>query len=110
MAEAYVLALRALGVEPVVVGRGRERAERLRDRLGVEASWGGVGALAAVPTTAIVAVDPPQLAEVAVALLARGCRAVLVEKPGALVRADLELLRGGRVAVGLNRRFYPSVD
>ena len=110
MAEAYVLALRALGVEPAVVGRSRERAEALAAQLGVEVRWGGLEAVDAVPGTAIVAVDPQELAAVTSALLARGCRAVLVEKPGARVRGDLEKLRGARVAIGLNRRFYPSVD
>ena len=116
MAEAHVVALRALGVEPVVVGRGRERAEELAERIGVEASWGGLDAFSApMPDVAVIAVGPAELAGVASSLLERGCRAVLVEKPGALRSEDLERLHGrsrelgADVFVAYNRRFFPSV-
>jgi predicted dehydrogenase len=117
MGEAYVATLRALGVEPLVVGRSRERVESLGERLGVETRWGGLDAVEQdAPAVAIVAVGPKELPGVASALLERGCRRLLVEKPGALYREDLERLVGrageigAEVFVGYNRRFYPSVD
>jgi predicted dehydrogenase len=117
MGEAYVRALRVLGIEPLLVGRGRLRAEGLSERLGVETRWGGIDAVeATAPDVAIVAVGHRELSHVASALLERGCRRLLVEKPGGLDRAELERLRGdaeeadAEVFVAYNRRFYPSVD
>lgn len=120
MAAAYVDALRALGRlgETRIHGRGRGRAEALGAAAGVPATWGGTAALAELeaPTAAIVAVDHAELAEVTLALAARGCRAILLEKPGALSSGELERVRseaeraGATVHVAYNRRFYPSVD
>jgi predicted dehydrogenase len=118
MAEAHVSALVQAGYAPtriLVVGRERERVEALAARQGVEAAWGGVAALDRSAPVAIVAVTESALAPTASALVERGARRLLVEKPGALDPGDLEHLAeraqsvGAAVYVAYNRRFYRSV-
>ena len=102
-----------------VVGRSRAGAEKFTAAHGVGCQWGGTAALADVPLTpttpAIVAVSHLELAAVTLALLERGCRHILVEKPGALCSSVLEELagtaeqRGARIYIAFNRRFYPAV-
>jgi predicted dehydrogenase len=99
------------------VGRSPERAAAFAAALGVECRAGGIEALADadVPQTAIVATSHDQLAPVGAALLERGCRALLLEKPGALSSQELERLAdavevaGAQAFVAFNRRFYRSV-
>jgi predicted dehydrogenase len=114
--EAHVRALLALGIRPLLVGRSAERVEELAHRLGVDGVAGGVEAVPAdAPEAAVVAVGHRELAPVSLHLLDRGCRRLLVEKPGALHRADLERVAAtakagdAAVFVALNRRFYRSV-
>ncbi|MHC4815742.1 MAG: Gfo/Idh/MocA family oxidoreductase [Planctomycetota bacterium] len=117
--------LRALGhqgrtaPQVQVVGRSRAGAENFTAAHGVNCQWGGTAALADVPlsatTPAIVAVNHLELAPVTLALLERGCRHILVEKPGALYSSVLEQLagtaeqHGARIYIAFNRRFYPAV-
>lgn len=121
MAEEHLKALLQLGVPTraiAVASRGAERADALAGRYGVAACAGADAAalLASAPAAAVVAVSDAELAGVVLALLAGGCRRILVEKPGALRRADLERVAavaaaaGATVHVAYNRRFYPSVD
>ena len=119
MGEEHVKALLHTGLEPqrlLVLGRGRDRAEGLASRFGVRAIWGGVDALESSPALAIVAVGEEELPIVARALLDRGARRILVEKPGALHARGLDDLRAGAeragavAFVGYNRRFYPAVE
>jgi predicted dehydrogenase len=107
MAEEHIKALLRHGLEAdrvLVAARRPEAAAELAARHGVRAA-----ALdeASAPT-AIVAVSEDVLAPVASALLARGARRVLVEKPGSLEPGSLAGAEGD-VYVGYNRRFYPSV-
>jgi predicted dehydrogenase len=119
MGEAYAAALAHHGVADVeALGRGAERVEAFSRRTGLPATPGGTPALAELPAPerAIVAVGPEELAPVTRRLLARGCRSILVEKPGALSSVELRRLavdageRGADLFVAFNRRFYPSVD
>jgi predicted dehydrogenase len=113
MAEEHVRVLLAAGVSAdglLLVGRGRERAERLAERYGIHARWGGVETLREVPRTAIVAVPETELAGTIRVLLERGATHILVEKPGALSPRELEGVESDQVFVAYNRRFYPSVS
>jgi predicted dehydrogenase len=120
MGAEYVRALLAHGVsrdDLLVVGRDAARAAAFGAEHGVDARGGGVAALSGAWSggPAIVAVGHRELPGAAEALLGRGCKAILLEKPGALFRSRLEGLRsrvdaaGAQVFVAFNRRFYPSV-
>jgi predicted dehydrogenase len=117
MAGEYARVLRALDVPVVAVGRSPERAAAFAAAHGIECRPGGVAALAdgELPARAIVATSHDQLAPVGAELARRGCRTLLLEKPGALFSATLTQLaldveRAGATAfVGYNRRFYRSV-
>ena len=111
MAEAHARALVALGEEVVVSSRTHARAEALAARTGARASREPPGA-----ESAIVAVGVESLAEVTAALVDRGCRRILVEKPGALTSTALAALArhaaaaGAEIRVAYNRRFYAAVE
>lgn len=120
MAVDYARVLTALGVRPVVMGRGAASAAAFQDKTGIIAGTGPldgqVRALGAdLPKTAIVAVNAHQLAEVSAHLMQAGVARLLVEKPAAL---DLDEVRavqtaaaqaGAEVYVAYNRRFLASV-
>ena len=107
MAAEYLKVLRALGVPASVASRGEKRAKELAESFG--APWTAGGLPDAVPGKAIVAVSPQALAEVARELAARGCRSILLEKPGALSSTELAGLPAS-TTIAYNRRFYPSVE
>jgi predicted dehydrogenase len=112
MAREHVRAALALGLEPdriEILARREERARALAEEAGTRWRAGGVEALREPPAAAVVAVGVRELADVARALADLGCPFVLLEKPGALERAELDALTGPSVFVALNRRFYPSV-
>jgi len=121
MAVDYAKVLRALGVQPTVVGRGRESAEKFTAATGLGASHGGIEAWLAdpsnaLPTHAVVAVGERWIGATAKLLLQRGLRHVLLEKPGGHDAGDIRAVArltqetAAQVYVGYNRRFYASVD
>jgi predicted dehydrogenase len=116
MARAHAKVLQAMNVPFAVYGRGAESAKQFAAETGVEPRVGGVeAALTGVPARAIVAVDVPGLEETARALIRRGVREILVEKPAAMTPAGARVLAAeatrarARVFVAYNRRFYASV-
>ena len=116
MAIAYAAALKALGVQFHVWGRGSESARSFERATGIAARLGGLPDQLSPASTAIVAVGVQDLASVTIQLLERGCRRILVEKPGALDGAELarvslaaQRAASALVFVAYNRRFYPSV-
>jgi predicted dehydrogenase len=113
MAEEHLRALLAAGVAAdavLLIGRGRDRAERLAARYGIAARWGGFESLAQSPPNVVIAVPETELAAATRLLIERGARRVLVEKPGALSPTELDGIDADRVFVAYNRRFYPSVS
>ncbi len=118
MSAEYVKALKALGRPPAcVIGRDPARAAAFAEANGVDALGGGLTALSpvALGPVAIVAVSHDALSSVTRGLIDKGCRTILLEKPGALYYEDLQGLQahantaGARVFVAYNRRFYPTV-
>lgn len=119
MAQDYARVLAALGIRPLVAGRGPASAAAFETATGIRPGTGDLArqleALAARPAQAIVAVNAHSLAEVSTLLLGHGFRRLLVEKPGALDREELTRLcdvadrHGAEIMLGYNRRFMASV-
>lgn len=121
MAVEYAKVLRALGITPVIVGRGAPSAAKFRAETGLNVHAGGIEAwLAAndgkLPHHAIVAVGEKWVGAVASLLIDHGVKSLLVEKPGGFDAADIRAVHlnaqraGASLSVGYNRRFYASVS
>lgn len=117
MAQDYYRVLVELGIQPRVITRSTESAERFFVATGHVADDNGVDAALlkwGAPERAIVAVNVECLAEVAMQLIDAGTSRILLEKPGALDRYEISKLdkmarsRGAQVFIGYNRRFYES--
>lgn len=119
MAIEYAKVLRHLDHRLVVVGRGAESARRFGEAAGVTAGTGPLSEqlarLETVPRMAVVSVNAMYLADVTVELARLGVRRILVEKPAALDRAELDALldvvaeTSAEICIGYNRRFLESV-
>lgn len=118
MATDYYKVLNHLGANTTVVCRSVASAARFQSQTGFMARSGGLHAFLAeakdVAATAIVAVGVESLADTTRELLEAGVRRVLLEKPGALTRAELEALaldagvRQAEVVIAYNRRMYAA--
>lgn len=120
MAVDYAKTLKSLGISPITVGRGKASAQKFTTETGLPVVLGGIDAWLAdagnpLPESAVVAVGEKWLGVVARALLDRGIRHLLIEKPGGYDAEDIRLVGakahelGASVFVGYNRRFYASV-
>ena len=119
MAVAYAHALIDLDAEITVAGRGEESAADFARATKLRPMTGGIervlDRLENPPAVGIVAVPVSGLATAAKCLIEAGVRRILVEKPGALTRTELEELCaaseriGSTVLIAYNRRFYESV-
>ncbi len=119
MAMDYAKVLRALKQPFTAVGRGEKAVQIFEAKTGIIARSGGVQSflshLSTPPEQAIVAVGVEQLAPVTAALLEKGVRRILVEKPAGLTPGEIRDLAGltddrdAEVYVAYNRRFYGSV-
>lgn len=115
----YINVLKSLPVTFEVIGRSKERAKDLSDKVGVEIFSGGVegyfNQTDKVPDMAIVAVSIENLVTVTKELLNKGVKKILVEKPVSIYLDDIKNLesfskkQGAEIFVGFNRRFYSSV-
>lgn len=119
MASAYIRVLRALGIDPVVVGRSESSASRLRSKLHIRVQTGGLSKFldhAPAPERAILALPVEELAASAKLLALAGTKNILIEKPGALNTDELsELIAALSVThtkawVAYNRRFLESTQ
>lgn len=118
MAQAYAKVLQALEVPFTTLGRGEASARAFEQATGAKAGTGPLDrqldALARLPERAIVAVSAVELANTSHALIGRGVRALLIEKPAGLSGAEIGRLneaarQAGTVAyVAYNRRFYAA--
>lgn len=118
MAVEYVKVLSAMGIHPVVIGRGEESARNFESKTGVPVVTGGLEAFLPtnpeVPDAVINAVNVVDLANATASLLQYCQPKVLLEKPGALNSNELELLSGctgtENVYIAYNRRFFASTQ
>lgn len=118
MAQAYARVLADLRVDFMVVGRGETSASALREACGCHVITGGLDRFLALhpepAVAAIVATGVEQLGTATLALIGSGVRRILVEKPGGLHEAEIDmvaqavLLCDAQVYLGYNRRFYAS--
>ncbi len=119
MAGEYLPVLKSLGTEVAVVGNTAESVRRFNKETGIQAISGGIEAfLKGTETdnfeTAIVAVPILKLSETTDLLLNAGIKKILVEKPGAICRHELEKTsatakkKNAKVYIAYNRRFYSS--
>jgi predicted dehydrogenase len=117
MGRDYYKVLQALGEPVTVIGRGEKSAAEFESVTGQTVMRGALelhleelGA----PTQAIVAVGIDKLATVAAALINAGTKRILLEKPGALNRnelqrlAELAVTHNSTVLIGYNRRFHAA--
>jgi predicted dehydrogenase len=119
MGYEYAKVLLALDVEFIAVGRSQQSAEEFHSKTGVIAVQGGLGTYLdsqdEVPLRAIVTVNVEQLGPVMMALLNKGIKRILVEKPAGLNAAEIKEIAHlaketqAEVFVAYNRRFYTSV-
>ena len=118
IATEYTLALKHLGITPVIVGRGDESADALERRCGVKVMRGGLESYVESghsPELAIIAVDHLDSFRLSKMLLEARPRALLLEKPGALRLEELEELRTladslcEDTRIALNRRYLLSI-
>jgi predicted dehydrogenase len=119
MAVEYYKVLASLGVLVVAIGRGDSSASAFEAKTGAKAIRGGLEAFIAsrpsLPGAAIVAVGVDDLCSAASGLARCGVKRILVEKPGALRRSELErlaeeaALADREILIGYNRRYYASV-
>lgn len=120
MAKEYCKVLQALQREPMVIGRSESRAAQFEEEMGIPVLSGGIekniSEIGEIPKYAIVAVDLEQLAPVTQILLNNGIRNILLEKPGALTRQEMESVRdmaadrNANVYIAYNRRYYASTQ
>ncbi len=121
MAVEYAKVFKALNLNPVTVGRGPTSAEKFTAQTGFAAATGGIDAWLAdttnhLPDYAVVAVGEKWIGTTALALLSRGVRHLLLEKPGGHTATDIRAVAKkaaegkSTVNVGYNRRFYASVE
>ncbi|QNB48411.1 gfo/Idh/MocA family oxidoreductase [Thermanaerosceptrum fracticalcis] len=119
MAVDYAKVLKTLEVPFSVIGRSVESAQVFERETRISVFTGGLDAClencSCTPRAAIVAVSVEELAKATFALLVRGVRKILVEKPGGLYAQEMKAVAnaakdyGAKVYVAYNRRFYASV-
>ena len=119
MAVEYGKVLKDMNIPTTVVGRGSASAALFEQATGLRAVAGGIEQWladhATMPSHVIVAVNENLLGQVALALLDRGAKRLLIEKPGAANAAEIRAVHQSArannafVCLGYNRRFYASV-
>ncbi|WP_298623534.1 Gfo/Idh/MocA family oxidoreductase [uncultured Legionella sp.] len=119
MAIDYFHVLKALNLNAVVIGRGKESALNFEAKTKQPVLLGGLDLFLKenenIPEECIVAVGADCLYEVTLSLLKAGVKRILVEKPGTLFLEELihlgqcATVQNAEVYIGYNRRFYSSV-
>lgn len=121
MAIAYVDVLRALSVEPQVVGRGLDSAKKFQEATGIVPFTGGIAAFfennsVSDSTYFIIATGTEALMPTLLSVIQNTPQAgILIEKPAAMSIEELLASReyfgsnAENIFVAYNRRFYSSV-
>ncbi len=119
MSSAYANILKNLGVNFTVHGRGKVSAAQFERLNGIKPVLEKISDYYKdknLPKSAIVAVSNDQLSKVTLELISMGIKNILVEKPGGINQCQLQNLlyeankKGIKVFIGLNRRFYASIE
>jgi predicted dehydrogenase len=118
MADEYVKVLSAMGIVPVVIGRGKESAEIFGRKTGLHVISGGIESFLqtgpAKPDAVIIAVNVVNLARTAACVLEYCQAKILLEKPGAINTQDMEILASCKgsenLFIAYNRRFFSSTQ
>ena len=101
-----------------VVGRGKTNTNIFFEKSGLRPVSGGLDKFLKnneAPEEAIVAVNADQLYSCSKLLLEKGCKRILLEKPGSLLLEELKILKEladknfAEVYIAYNRRFYKSI-
>lgn len=114
----YAHILSDLGVSYQVIGRGGKSAAAFVEFTGHDVFIGGLDKYISeepqIPDFAIIAVSVDQLSDVSARLLDYGVKKLLIEKPAALNREELEAIvkkvKGQQAYVAYNRRYLASVQ
>ena len=120
MAIEYAKVLKELKKEFIVIGRGEKSASNFLKQTGITVVQGGLqnwlnNQQDEIPLTAIVACSVLELKECTMNLLAKGCKNILLEKPGGINLEDLQEmesireLKKAQIFIAYNRRYYSSV-
>lgn len=119
MGKEYHKVLAAMDIPYVAVGRSEQGAKEFEEITGHKAYFGGIDKYIEENgmnfRTAIMAVQAHYACECAVKLFEAGVKRLLVEKPGALTREQMDNIvevaekNGAKVVVAYNRRHYASV-
>lgn len=119
MAIEYAKILSSIQKRFIVVGRGKQSAQKFKETTGFNVELGGIDKwiekTEICPEYAIVAVTGNKLGNVAISLLKSGVKNILLEKPGGLNNkiiqsvAELTEKYNANVLIAYNRRFYASV-
>jgi len=116
--QEYAKILSHLNVQFKAIGRSDNSGANFQKETGHHAIGGGCDQFLqsnpAMPDFAIVAVTANQLAPTAISLLKYGVKKILLEKPGAMNRAELEEIQknahGAAIYIAYNRRYFSSVQ
>lgn len=119
MAIEYARVLKKMGINPTVVGRGKQKSLHFKKETNLEVEPGGINKWIVknkgFKGKAMVAVGERELGTVTQSLLSYGIKSILVEKPGGFNFAEIIKIereakkKNAEVYVGYNRRFYTSV-
>jgi predicted dehydrogenase len=121
MAIEYCKVLKAMDINPMVIGRSERSCQEFENQTGVKAIAGGIENFLVETSIdwnnfeVIVASHEKNIGTVSKLLMAHGARKLLVEKPGGFDVADILSVRDeakknqADVYIGYNRRFYQSV-
>lgn len=116
--QCYIEVLNTLDKKFSTIGRSKEGCKNLFEKTGIISFAGGISQALKqypAPKVAIICVSYHKLADVAIELMRKGTKKILLEKPGALTAEEgANLLDKSKkyksnIFVAYNRRFYQSV-
>ena len=119
MTEEYLKVLKSKEIDTKVLGRGIQNTNKISNKFNVDAFPGGINSFNFEKyeiTHAIVAVSVQNLHSVTCALIKKGIKKILVEKPACLDRSELEEIiqlaneYKTKIYIAYNRRFYNSIQ
>jgi predicted dehydrogenase len=119
MAIEYAKVLKALDINFITIGRGKNNTDLFKQATGCEVISGGVEkyleSKPIIPDGVIIAVGVQELASITIQLIKFGVKKILLEKPGICEYQEIKELvnvtieNRAEVVIAYNRRFYASV-